>query len=139
LPATLDGVADLHLLLQQFWLAIERAVLGAGDQGWRAAFETAVIEIGTNIARHAYPRPSGTETMQITLRGYSDRVEAVFCDRGIPLKEPPPSSPLESVDLLDLPESGIGLEIARAAVDRVEYERTADGSNLWLLVKQGAV
>jgi serine/threonine-protein kinase RsbW len=107
-------------------------------------FETAVAEIGSNIVRHAYPPQGEGGPLRLRLQAFPDRVEAVFSDNGVPYRPPVSTStpaPGDSdgvppEDAFSLKEGGYGLELARAAVDDLDYQRTAGGENVWRLVKR---
>jgi serine/threonine-protein kinase RsbW len=110
--------------------------------GWRALFETALMEVVNNVVEHAYPPGAPAGRLTLVLRGYADRVEAALTDRGVEFVEAPPAPPpvldLDSLDFPDLPElseGGRGLALARAAADVVEYSRR-DDTNRWLVVKR---
>lgn len=131
-PMELSGIHDL---LESFWRRTSELLGHSPDRDWRLQFETALREIGANIARHAYglgaPCP-----MRLRLRLYSDRVEGYFTDQGIAFTGPPePHSVLDN-DAVGLPEGGYGLAIARSALDRITYRRSNGGTNSWRLVKR---
>jgi anti-sigma regulatory factor (Ser/Thr protein kinase) len=78
--------------------------------------------------------------MRLSLRSFSDRVEATFTDRGIPCPDLFPRELPESLDLGRenarlLPEQGLGLAVVSRAVDEVRYHRSSGGRNQWKLVK----
>jgi anti-sigma regulatory factor (Ser/Thr protein kinase) len=129
-------LGEIHAALARFWPSA--AAEGAEPAAeWRAAFETAVMEVAGNVLRHAYPPGHKPGNVKLQLRLYDDRVEALLTDRGIPFEEPPAlAADLADLDVLDLPEGGYGLSIARAALDRLEYSRLARGANRWRLVKR---
>jgi serine/threonine-protein kinase RsbW len=91
-------------------------------------FETAVIEVATNIIEHATKGvPKQNEvTIELTLIAGSGRITARFRDDG---SEP-------KVDLSDLQmpdataDAGRGIVLARALVDDVTYRRSAS-TNIW--------
>ena len=102
------------------------------------AFRTAVIEIATNILRHAYPpdTPAAPLTLQLLL--FPERIEAIFHDEGIaftpPLTVAAPA--LDEIDdIMNVPEGNLGLFLALKALDHLEYSRTNEGVNQWRLVK----
>lgn len=118
------------------------------------AFMTAVVEIATNIIRHAYAAEAEGGELELALTLYENRLEARFCDQGAHFESAPkllspegqssaapdPETLLNALDDIDnigdLPEGGFGLMVARQALDRLEYLRTEDGDNCWLLVKE---
>lgn len=96
---------------------------------WRLEFETAVAEIAANIIEHANPAARGDFSMHLFYSGES--VSARFVDSGLPfthtITAPPPADPLA--------ETGRGIAIARAALDRLHYQRQ-DNRNVWTLEKR---
>ena len=136
-PATPDSLARLHVLLADFWSAVDHQVANPPITEQRAHFATAIGEIGNNIIRYAYAGgPPGSLTL--CLRAWPDRLEADFADRGRPY-EPKPPRPLrvfDEVTLDDLPEGGFGLALARAALDVLDYHRTPAGDNHWTLISR---
>jgi serine/threonine-protein kinase RsbW len=149
--ATAERLADLHAALERFWAAVDRSVPRPPDATWRQTFATAVAEIATNVIRHAYPGGGAAEhpdAIRLDLRAYPDRAEATFADRGVAYAAPetptapvgmpdtPVAGAVDPDDLLALAEGGYGLALARAAVDELDYERSADGINHWRLMKR---
>ncbi|MGY1781495.1 ATP-binding protein [Geodermatophilus sp. SYSU D01036] len=115
-----EVLGPVHDLLAELWLDED----GVGRAA-RTRFETAVAEVAANIVEHA--AASGARELVLRLRGLPDRVEAVFEDDGGPVTLGPGGWPPDDA------ERGRGLELARAAVDAVHYER--DGNrNRWVLV-----
>lgn len=131
--ATADQIERIHEALGRMFGSIEQAV-SSSDHGWWMQFVTAVGEISANVVRHAYP--AGPGNMEMRLRWYGDRVEARFLDQGVPYRPPDHPPPRVSDDLIDLPEGGYGLTIARAALDVLEYQQLQNGDNCWLLMKK---
>jgi serine/threonine-protein kinase RsbW len=115
-----EALGPVHDLLAALWA-------GEDDVGEpaRMRFETAVAEIAANIVEHA--AASGARELELRLRGLPDRVEAVFEDDGGPVATGPQGWPPEDA------ERGRGLELARAAVDALRYERDG-GRNRWVVV-----
>lgn len=108
---------------------------GAAQLG--SGFATAVVEVSTNIIRHAYP-PKAPGQMILHLWLYADRVEATFEDMGSLFVPAEVALSLEDTlgdDLTQFPEGGFGLQIAHASVDVVEYTRRDDEVNQWRLIK----
>ncbi len=119
-PAGPEALGPVHDLLARLW-ADE---LGVGETV-RLRFETAVAEIAANIAEHA--AAAGARELELRLRGLPDRLEAVFEDDGGPVAPGPGGWPPDDA------ERGRGLELVRAAVDALRYER--DGArNRWVVV-----
>jgi anti-sigma regulatory factor (Ser/Thr protein kinase) len=138
-PALLDL---LHTLLAQFWAALRGVALPIPDEQ-RHRFETAVIEIAGNVIRYAYAQGS-PGPLELALRAYRGYVQAVFTDYGKPFERQDALTPAmpqlaelangteEPID--ELPEGGFGLALVRMTVDRLEYERTPEGQNRWMLI-----
>jgi anti-sigma regulatory factor (Ser/Thr protein kinase) len=131
-PASLD---TLHAALERFWHACDALPAPPQAGMWRFAFDTAVAEVGANIVRHAYAgRP--TAGLRLRLRMSANSVVACFVDSGRSYRSVLPAAlMIDASNLLDLPEGGMGLPIARAALDQFSYRR-AGNTNIWLLVKQ---
>ena len=90
------------------------------------AFETAVIEIATNVVEHA----EGA-TWSFTLVVTTTRLQGTLTDDG-----PAFDGDLDAAlpdDLLA--ESGRGLPMARALLDELTYQRT-EQTNRWLMVRR---
>jgi anti-sigma regulatory factor (Ser/Thr protein kinase) len=127
----------IHDALDHF----ERAAVAAKGAAVSAvydAFKTAVIEIATNIFRHAYPPdyPSAPLTFQLFL--FSQNLEATFHDQGIAFTLPAsvPSPAFDEIDdILNVPEGNFGLFLALQALDHLDYSRTSSGVNQWRLIK----
>ncbi|HEY8598304.1 MAG TPA: ATP-binding protein [Thermomicrobiales bacterium] len=138
-PALLEV---LHALLAQFWAALTGLALPLPDEQ-RHRFETAVIEIAGNVIRYAYAQ-GNPGPLEVVLHAYPEYVEAVFSDGGVryePHDVPAPAMPRivapgegDEQTIAELPEGGFGLALVRRAVDRLEYERTPDGRNRWILI-----
>jgi anti-sigma regulatory factor (Ser/Thr protein kinase) len=135
-PATVEQITAIHVALERFWRAVEAAIREPPDHAWRLAFETAVVEIATNIMRHAYSAGGADRGLSMRLRVYVDEAVALLSDTGTALAVMPDADGLAPGDPLDLPEGGYGLGLARACVDALEYHRTLDGTNCWRLVKR---
>ena len=136
--ATADGLDAIHAALDRFWEALARAGGQQPDEMWRVQLVTAVAEIAGNIVRHAYPAGTEPGPLKMTLTAYADRIEAELRDQGVPFEETPgdeTSPDADFGDLHDLAESGRGLMIAHAWLDRLEHSHTAT-DNRWLLVKR---
>lgn len=105
-----------------------------------AEFVSAFAEIYNNIAIHAYQRRSGGDVEltifiepQESARGVSTANRTLTLeirDHGAAFDIAAVASP----DLDSLPEGGMGIHIARALLDEVEYE--PGPPNLWRLVKR---
>jgi serine/threonine-protein kinase RsbW len=123
-------------LLERFWRAAETLCpLKAPSIAWRMCLATAVVEVADNCIRHAYrDMPAGS--MELRLRLYQDCVVARITDCGLALVSLPPPVELDLLAVEDLPEGGYGLGLARAAVDRLDYRRTPNGTNCWRLLKR---
>lgn len=139
-----SALEALHQLLARVWAdwSAERGNT-VPEPAWQAAFTTALAELVGNVVRHAYE--NGTGPIRIRVRRGRDRLVARITDRGIeyPGESHPGSmqevASLESLDELDallaIPESGYGLDLARAMTDLVLYRRHESGLNAWRVVK----
>lgn len=121
-PVSLDEVQDRFAT---WWDG-----LGIDDARLRFALETALAEVAANIVEHT------TRADQETGRRYAVRLEATDCaltaeltDNGLPV-----DIDLSAVTMADVEqESGRGLALAIAALDRLEH-RHEHGHNVWTLV-----
>ena len=134
IPASLGSLDALHATIERFWNACDQALAPPPSGAWRSAFDTAVVEVGTNIMRHACADLPGAE-MRLRLRLRPGAVVACFSDTGRAYQASAPiafASPIH--DVMALPEGGMGLAIAHTALDRFRYRRT-NLVNIWRLVK----
>lgn len=123
-PAEPVSVDRVVALLETVWA--ESPDVAAED---RIRFEIAVAEIVGNIAQHAATAHPLEFSLHVCV--HPDRVEARFCDGGRAF-----TLDLDSASLPDeLAESGRGLALARAAVDKVDYRRD-EGQNCWRIVQR---
>ena len=137
-PGTAEHLGELHMAIERFWGEVDRALAQPPGEEWRLLFATALGEAGANVVRHAYRGGEVAGTLRAELLAFPDRIEARFTDQGIEfagdLSQPAPSA---AALLDDLPESGYGLSLIRAAVDELRYERSApSGENHWKLLKR---
>jgi serine/threonine-protein kinase RsbW len=92
---------------------------------------SAVSEIFNNITIHGYGgEGSGDVTLEMRIRG--DRLVIVISDQGSAFD--PSQVPLPELDAL--PEGGMGIHIARACMDELDY--TPGPPNVWRLTKYTA-
>lgn len=125
-PARPEGLAAVHAAFDRFFAAAASAGRPVGDDD-RIALLTAAGEIAANIGRHACKDlPDASATLTLSLGG--DGVEARFEDPGVPYVEKAPSEPDP------LPQGGLGLLVARASLDVLEYARSGH-TNCWRLVR----
>ncbi len=101
------------------------------------AWELAVAELLTNIARHAYHAYPGR--IQGSMLAYADRLVLEVWDYGDRLAtdvlyQAPSPSPDDPLDVEHLADAGYGLLIIRQAVDRWSYQRRLR-RNWWRLEK----
>lgn len=134
-----DGAAELRVegpaepvWLDQVHAALDRLWTASADvpELDRIRFETAVIEIATNIVRHTVPA-SGPGPVQaaVLLRSAPPRLEAELSDDGAAV-----SVDLDPAPVDDLAESGRGIALVKRAVDTLTLAR-ADGRNTWRLAR----
>jgi serine/threonine-protein kinase RsbW len=135
LPAKTEQLQQFHSFIDAFWEACKEQAPIAPDNTWNMLFTTALAEIVANVIRYAYaPLPAPGE-ITITMRLFEDRVVARVCDRGVAYTNESLSETWNHDDLFSLPEGGMGLVIAKTAVDSLNYRRTKSGVNCWRLVK----
>jgi serine/threonine-protein kinase RsbW len=92
---------------------------------------SAVSEIFNNIAIHGYGgEGSGDVTLEMRIRG--DRLVIVISDQGSAFD--PSQVPLPELDAL--PEGGMGIHIAKACMDELDY--TPGPPNVWRMTKYTA-
>lgn len=104
--------------------------LGVDDTAHRFALETALAEIAANIVEHTAraDREHGRR-YSVELTATDQEFTAVLRDNGLPV-----DIDLSAVTMADLDaESGRGLALAIAALDRLEH-RHEHGHNVWTLV-----
>ncbi|MCT9619922.1 MULTISPECIES: ATP-binding protein [unclassified Curtobacterium] len=121
-PASLDEVQDRF---GAWW-----DTLGIDDVRLRFGLETALAEIAANIVEHT--RRADQEAGRrytVELDATDQELVAVLTDNGLPV-----DIDLAAVTMADADEeSGRGLALAIAALDRLEH-RHEGGHNVWTLV-----
>jgi serine/threonine-protein kinase RsbW len=119
----LESLDLVHDTLAAWWNEV-----GEVDVRTRFAFETAVIEIAGNVIEHTIAAEAA-QGRHFTLELVADdALTATFRDDGLPV-----ALDLSAVTMADEDdESGRGLALALAAVDRLDYQRV-DGRNVWTL------
>jgi serine/threonine-protein kinase RsbW len=118
-----DDVDTVHDLLETVWT--DAPAIAMED---RFSFETALIELASNVIRHADPG-SGVSCV-LTVETFPDRIEATLSDTG----EPGEMQLIER-DMPDvLAESGRGIPLIQALVDELRYDRS-DGLNRWYITR----
>jgi anti-sigma regulatory factor (Ser/Thr protein kinase) len=132
IPAHPEQISHVYALLARFSEATKSQ---ENVEAVYSAFMTAVVEIATNIMRHAYPPGASPGEISLALALYAERLEARFYDQGVEFELHADIAP-NLDDPLGLPEGGYGLFIARQALDTLEYQRTPAGENRWTLVKK---
>ncbi len=117
-------------------LAFVDAALDKADCSLRTQMQidVAVEEIFVNIARYAYENGNGSVIIGVTLSDDPASVSVTFADNGIPYdplshKDPDITLPAEQRET-----SGLGILMARKAMDDMRYEYR-DGQNILTLVK----
>ncbi|WP_425956134.1 ATP-binding protein [Xylanimonas sp. McL0601] len=91
-------------------------------------FETAVIEIANNVVEHG--RPEGEVRWRLTLRVGENEIEAELVDSGQEF------TPRLGADMpAASAESGRGLPMAEAVLDRMELTRV-DTANRWHMLRR---
>lgn len=124
-PATIESIDVVQAEFAEWWTE-----LGEPSTETRFKFETAVVEIATNIVEHTH-RAEGASGRgySLELTGGASEVTAVFEDNGKPADIDLSTVTMAGID----DESGRGLALAIAALDSLDYRR-ASGRNIWTLV-----
>ena len=123
-PATVASLDEVQDRFSAWW-----DTLGTDDVRLRFGLETAVAEIAANIVEHT--RRTDQEAGRrytVELDATDDELVAVLTDNGLPA-----DVDLAAVTMADVDqESGRGLALAIAALDRLEH-RHEGGHNVWTL------
>ncbi len=125
-----DGTAqtawleDVHAALARLWDAAPEV-----PDLDRLRFETAVIEIATNVVRHTVPVGDGPVRASVLLRADPARLEAELTDDGAPVRVDLDPAPVD-----DFAESGRGIALVLRAVDSLSLAREG-GRNTWRLAR----
>ncbi len=135
-PAEHASLDALHPFLDHIWMQVIHILPESSNTHWWLLFCTAMAEIAANIVRHAYPAGHAPGVFHLRVRLYADRVEGCYTDQGVVFREPSHLLAIPDDDLMELPEGGMGLSIARTALDHLHYRRTGAGTNVWRLVKR---
>ena len=140
-PGTAEHLGELHAAIERFWREVDHVLAHPPAEEWRLLFATALGEAAANVVRHAYRGGALAGTLRAELLAFEDRIEARFTDQGVEFAgDLAKAAPSADALLDDLPESGYGLSLIRAAVDELRYERAAaagvPAENRWQLVKR---
>jgi serine/threonine-protein kinase RsbW len=123
-PATVESLDEVQDRFGAWW-----DTLGIDDVRLRFGLETALAEIAANIVEHT--RRTDQETGRrytVDLDVTERELVAVLTDNGLPA-----DVDLAAVTMADVDEeSGRGLALAIAALDRLEH-RHEGGRNVWTL------
>ncbi|HEX5729978.1 ATP-binding protein [Microbacterium sp.] len=122
-----DGVDLVHAALTSLWK--ER---GDIDEMDRMMFETALIELASNVIQHATSSTAVVCRLEVTAD--DEVLRAVLIDSADPpgIDDGPRRMPDEFA------ESGRGLAFIQALVDEFEHHR-AEGRNVWTISKRRSV
>jgi serine/threonine-protein kinase RsbW len=122
--ATPDSLDEVQDRFAAWWDG-----LGIDDVRLRFALETALAEVAANIVEHTVRADRGTGRRYTVHLEATDRaLTAVLTDNGMPV-----DIDLSAVTMADVEqESGRGLALAIAALDRLEH-RHEPGHNVWTL------
>lgn len=119
MPVPPGDINVVHDLLQQVWQS--EPTISMIDQ---ICFETALIELASNVIRHATAGRSITFELVITTD--SGHLEAVLCDTGGPSDVQLSGRTMPD----DEAESGRGLVLIQTLVDELSYDRVKS-MNCW--------
>lgn len=134
-----DGVPEslelVHDLLDEVWES-EAGI----DLMERIRFETALIEVASNIIEHSKPASSDPIRFRLELECSPERLYAEFHDNakpaGIDLSAAPLSEDLSSLD--NISSTGRGLALAKVALDEFSYAKLVSGNKWTLMCKRNA-
>jgi serine/threonine-protein kinase RsbW len=119
-----DDVDTVHSMLASVWEESEAVSLRD-----RFSFETALVELASNVMRHANPGSGVSCHLAITV--FPDRIEATLTDSG-----KPGDVELAGRTMPDaLAESGRGIPMIKALVDELDYDSGDDG-NSWRISRR---
>jgi serine/threonine-protein kinase RsbW len=128
-----ESVELVHDLLDQVW-ENESGI----DLMDRIRFETALIEVASNIIEHSKPASSDAIWFQLDLECSPERLYAEFHDNakhaGIDLSATPPPEEMSSLE--NISSTGRGLALAKVALDEFSYAKEDDGNRWTLLCKR---
>ena len=119
-----DDVDEVHNLLIAVWA--DRPMVSDAD---RYSFETAIIELTTNVIRHG-DTGSGISCL-ITVNVFDDRIEALLIDTGKVVEIDLTAATMPD----ELSESGRGVPLIKALVDTLSYARVGD-LNSWQFARK---
>lgn len=117
-------VNTVHDMLEQVWNDVPE--IGPED---RLKFEIAVIELASNVMRHA-DTGSGV-VCALVIQTYPDRITATLSDSGEPGEVTLVGRTLPKDALA---ESGRGIPLIQALVDELRYD-SDDGFNHWHITR----
>jgi serine/threonine-protein kinase RsbW len=120
-----DGVTAVHGALEELWA--ESPGLGAWD---RMSFETALIELTSNVVQHAAAQREIVCSVDIIVD--DTQLRAVLDDSG-------DAAPVDLTLARDMPdewaEAGRGIPFIQALVTEFDYRRV-DGRNVWSIMRR---
>jgi serine/threonine-protein kinase RsbW len=118
-----DGVDAVHTALASLWT--ERADV---DEMERMMFETALIELASNVIQHA--SSNTTIICHLEISANDTTLSAILTDSA-----DPPHIDTGAREMPDeFAESGRGIAFIQALVDQFDYRREP-GSNVWTISK----
>jgi len=128
--------SDLHVLTRvQNWFR-QYCVDCSPDIFWLkqelSPLNLALTEGVTNAVRHAHHALPAETEIDIDLMLWSDRIEIRIWDHGQPFDPNSVEEPVPGVPRL----GGYGWFLMRRLMDQIRYERSQDGRNCLVMVKQ---
>jgi len=117
-----DDVNRVHVFLEEIW---EVSSVEPMD---RFRFETALIELASNVLRHAAGGQLINCTMTIKVSNGDLAAELIDDGQAGDIE-------LDTAMPDEFAESGRGIPLIRALVDTVDYSR-CEGSNRWIIAKR---
>lgn len=123
-PAVPEVLDDLHTALERLWDSAPDI-----PRGDRIRFETAVVEVATNVVGHALPVRSVVQ-LRAEFQVTATTLEGTLTDDGADV-----DIDLTGSTPADTAESGRGLLLIQRTVDTFSFRRE-DGLNVWRLARR---
>ncbi len=130
-PVRIEALSLFYTDLSSFLLTPPQSSCCAAAAVW------ATMEIAANIIEHGHPQPDPNAVFHMDATINSDGIQIVLRDRGLVFDRGRLSYAVLPADWQTHQRGGLGLSLARRAVDELSYVRD-DGVNVWKIVVRGA-
>lgn len=105
------------------------------DMGTTMQLNLAAEEAVVNVMNYAYP--SGTEgTVEISAQTVDGEIALTILDSGKPFDPTAKEDADTTLTAEERPIGGLGIHLVRQIMDKVTYQRTADGHNVLRMSKK---